>query len=140
MPFIMLSLINILNRWNLRINLRVVTPILYFPFAGVIAAVGISNLQYVDMNSSRNLFIFGFSLFFGLSLPQWMVANPDSIHTGKRHHMDTSSLLHVHVRVLLAVIFCFRQRHYRPGGHGAFEYEYVRRWSSRFHTGQHHLR
>jgi nucleobase transporter 1/2 len=39
---------------------------------GVITAVGISNLQFVDMNSSRNLFIFGFSMFFGLCLPQWV--------------------------------------------------------------------
>ena len=29
---------------------------------GMITAVGISNLQFVDLNSSRNLFILGFSL------------------------------------------------------------------------------
>ncbi|XP_066284496.1 solute carrier family 23 member 1-like [Branchiostoma lanceolatum] len=49
---------------------------------GMIAAVGISNLQYVDMNSSRNLFIFGFSIFFGLLLPQWMKEHPNIIKTG----------------------------------------------------------
>ena len=48
----------------------------------MISAVGISNLQYVDMNSSRNLFIVGFSLFFGLSMPQWMASHPHAINTG----------------------------------------------------------
>ncbi|CAG5957612.1 unnamed protein product [Menidia menidia] len=33
---------------------------------GMIAAVGISNLQYVDLNSSRNLLILGFSTFSGI--------------------------------------------------------------------------
>ena len=32
----------------------------------MITAVGLSNLQFVDLNSSRNLFVLGFSLFFGL--------------------------------------------------------------------------
>ncbi|KAK2161096.1 hypothetical protein LSH36_121g04052 [Paralvinella palmiformis] len=49
---------------------------------GMITAVGISNLQYVNMNSSRNLFIFGFSLFFGLSMPQWMATHQEAVNTG----------------------------------------------------------
>ena len=49
---------------------------------GLIVAVGISNLQYVNMNSSRNLFVFGFSFFFGLALPVWITDNPGSINTG----------------------------------------------------------
>ncbi|TSS60368.1 Solute carrier family 23 member 2 [Bagarius yarrelli] len=32
---------------------------------GMVAAVGISNLQHVDLNSSRNLLIFGISIFTG---------------------------------------------------------------------------
>ncbi|ELU11132.1 hypothetical protein CAPTEDRAFT_161086, partial [Capitella teleta] len=36
---------------------------------GMITAVGLSNLQFVDLNSSRNLFILGFSMFFGIALP-----------------------------------------------------------------------
>ncbi|CAG05576.1 unnamed protein product, partial [Tetraodon nigroviridis] len=43
---------------------------------GMIAAVGISNLQYVDLNSSRNLLILGFSTFSGLVLPSWFQSNP----------------------------------------------------------------
>lgn len=38
----------------------------------MITAVGISNLQFVDLNSSRNLFIIGFSFFFGLALPEYL--------------------------------------------------------------------
>ena len=50
---------------------------------GIIAAVGISNLQFADMNSSRNLFIVGFALVFGLALPHYMNNHPESIHTGR---------------------------------------------------------
>ena len=49
---------------------------------GMIAAVGISNLQFADMNSSRNLFIVGFSIIFGLALPRYMNNHPNVIQTG----------------------------------------------------------
>ncbi|KAI1239049.1 hypothetical protein IHE44_0012157 [Lamprotornis superbus] len=49
---------------------------------GVITAVGISNLQYTDMNSSRNIFIFGFSLFAGLTIPNWASKNSTLLETG----------------------------------------------------------
>ena len=49
---------------------------------GMIAAVGISNLQFADMNSSRNLFIVGFSIVFGLALPHYMENHPNAIETG----------------------------------------------------------
>ena len=47
----------------------------------MVTAVGLSNLQYVDLNSSRNIFILGTSLFVGLSLPVWMQTH-DAIDTG----------------------------------------------------------
>ena len=46
------------------------------------SAVGASLLQYVDMNSSRNLFIFGFSIYCGLAVPNWVNKNPERLHTG----------------------------------------------------------
>ncbi|KAI5098065.1 hypothetical protein C0J45_11792, partial [Silurus meridionalis] len=49
---------------------------------GVITAVGVQNLQYADMNSSRNIFIFGFSMFTGLVIPNWIIKNPDALNTG----------------------------------------------------------
>ena len=48
----------------------------------MITAIGLSNLQYIDMNSSRNIFILGVSLFFGLSFPLWLKDN-NAIKTGK---------------------------------------------------------
>uniref|UniRef100_A0A673IT84 Solute carrier family 23 member 1 n=1 Tax=Sinocyclocheilus rhinocerous TaxID=307959 RepID=A0A673IT84_9TELE len=49
---------------------------------GMITAVGLSNLQSVDLNSSRNLFVLGFSMFFGLMLPNYLDTHPGSIKTG----------------------------------------------------------
>ncbi|XP_061784346.1 solute carrier family 23 member 1 [Nerophis lumbriciformis] len=49
---------------------------------GMITAVGLSNLQLVDLNSSRNLFVLGFSMFFGLTLPAYLDTHPKSINTG----------------------------------------------------------
>ncbi|WAR17070.1 S23A2-like protein [Mya arenaria] len=47
----------------------------------MVTAVGLSNMQYIDLNSSRNLFVVGVPIFFGLSLSQWIAQN-DSIKTG----------------------------------------------------------
>lgn len=61
---------------------------------------GLSNLQFVDLNSSRNLLILGFSIFFSLvlhmmciflnivptlfiqTLSQWMKTHPNVIDSG----------------------------------------------------------
>ncbi|XP_062981333.1 solute carrier family 23 member 1 [Elgaria multicarinata webbii] len=49
---------------------------------GMITAVGLSNLQFVDMNSSRNLFVLGFAMFFGLTVPNYLDSHPNAINTG----------------------------------------------------------
>ena len=49
---------------------------MYCAMFGMIAAVGLSNLQFVNLNSARNLFILGFAFFMGLSVPQYFTANP----------------------------------------------------------------
>ncbi|XP_076802859.1 solute carrier family 23 member 1-like [Clavelina lepadiformis] len=49
---------------------------------GMITAVGISSLQFVDLNSSRNLLIMGFSTFMGITVPNWISANKNLISTG----------------------------------------------------------
>jgi nucleobase transporter 1/2 len=56
--------------------------------AGMIVAVGISNLKDVDMNSSRNLFVFGFSFFLGLTVSEWLNGNPGVIKTGSKQLID----------------------------------------------------
>ncbi|MGB9844078.1 uracil-xanthine permease family protein [Thermodesulfovibrio yellowstonii] len=43
---------------------------MYVGLFGLIAAVGLNNLQYVNLNNARNLFILGLALFGGLSFPQ----------------------------------------------------------------------
>jgi len=42
---------------------------------GMLAAVGLSNLQFVNLNNPRNLFIIGISFFAGLSFPQFFNSN-----------------------------------------------------------------
>ena len=54
---------------------------------GMIAATGLSNLQFIDLNSSRNLLVLGFSVFFSLVLSQWMKANPGAVSSGS-HIVD----------------------------------------------------
>ncbi|KAJ8381806.1 hypothetical protein SKAU_G00025840 [Synaphobranchus kaupii] len=61
------------------------TPVIggmFLVMFGVISAAGVANLQYADMNSSRNIFIFGFSMFSGLVIPNWIIKHPASIATG----------------------------------------------------------
>ncbi|KAJ4975456.1 hypothetical protein NE237_000562 [Protea cynaroides] len=44
---------------------------LYCVLFGLVASVGLSFLQFTNMNSMRNLFITGLSLFLGISIPQY---------------------------------------------------------------------
>lgn len=55
---------------------------MFWALFGMILAVGLSNLQYVDLNSSRNLFVLGFSFFTGMMIPHWFETNPGAIDTG----------------------------------------------------------
>ncbi len=45
---------------------------LYIAMFGQIVAVGLANLKFVDLDSQRNLFILGISLFAGLAIPAYM--------------------------------------------------------------------
>ncbi len=54
---------------------------MYCALFGMIAAVGLSNLQFVDLNSARNLFIIGFAFFMGLSAPEYFKASPVDVAT-----------------------------------------------------------
>jgi len=49
---------------------------MYCAMFGMSAAVGLSNLQFVDLNSARNLFILGFAFFMGLSVPEYFAQQP----------------------------------------------------------------
>jgi xanthine/uracil permease len=45
---------------------------LYIAMFGQIVAVGLSNLKYVDLDSSRNIFTIGIALFAGMAIPQYI--------------------------------------------------------------------
>lgn len=60
---------------------------------GMITAFGLSALQYVDLRSSRNLYIIGISLFFPLVLCQWMQEHPGVINTGIEELDSTLTVL-----------------------------------------------
>ena len=44
---------------------------MYCVMFGMITGVGLSNLQFVSLNSARNLFILGFAMFMGLAIPAY---------------------------------------------------------------------
>ena len=58
---------------------------LYCTLFGLIAAIGVQQLSKADLSSDRNLFIAGFSLFMGLSVPAYFntVSSPDAIAPGQ---------------------------------------------------------
>lgn len=60
---------------------------------GMITAFGLSALQYVDLRSSRNLYIIGISLFFPLVLCQWMQKHQGVINTGIKELDSTLTVL-----------------------------------------------
>lgn len=49
---------------------------MYCTLFGMIAGVGLSNLQFVDLNSARNLFIIGMAIYLGLSAPVYFNGLP----------------------------------------------------------------
>ncbi|KAJ8626632.1 hypothetical protein MRB53_019939 [Persea americana] len=57
----------------------------YCVLFGLVAAVGLSFLQFTNMNSMRNLFITGVSLFLGLSVPQYFFEYTTSAQHGPAH-------------------------------------------------------
>jgi nucleobase transporter 1/2 len=52
---------------------------MYCAMFGMIASVGLSNLQFVNLNSARNLFIIGFAFFMGLSIPEYFANDANKI-------------------------------------------------------------
>ncbi|XP_064643985.1 solute carrier family 23 member 1-like [Lineus longissimus] len=49
---------------------------------GMVSAIGLSSLQFIDLGSSRNQCILGFSLIMGLMIPGYFKSNPNAISTG----------------------------------------------------------
>ena len=57
---------------------------LYIAMFGQIIAVGLANLKYVELDSQRNLFIVGISMFAGMAIPAYMgnIDGVDAIAAG----------------------------------------------------------
>jgi nucleobase transporter 1/2 len=54
---------------------------LIFTSLAFIVGTGMSNLSHVDLNSSRNVSILGFSVTLGLAIPTWL-GQGNSFRTG----------------------------------------------------------
>ncbi|XP_062199194.1 nucleobase-ascorbate transporter 6-like [Phragmites australis] len=66
---------------------------MYCIFFAYVGAVGLSFLQFCNLNSFRTKFILGFSFFMGISVPQYFneytaVAGHGPVHTGARWFND----------------------------------------------------
>jgi len=72
---------------------------LYIAMFAQIVGVGLSNLKYVDLDSSRNIFIVGISLFSGLAVPEYMrtVGSADAFQQGLADSFLVGPLLGVDV-------------------------------------------
>ncbi len=66
---------------------------MYCAMFGMIASVGLSNLQFINLNSARNLFILGFAFFMGLSVPEYFIANPLQLDGGLKWLADIINTL-----------------------------------------------
>ncbi|KAG1326640.1 nucleobase-ascorbate transporter 6 [Cocos nucifera] len=71
---------------------------LYCLFFAYVGAVGLSFLQFCNLNSFRTKFILGFSVFMGLSVPQYfneytLVAGYGPVHTGARWFNDIINVI-----------------------------------------------
>lgn len=75
---------------------------------GMIASVGLSNLQIVNLNNSRNLFIIGISFFAGLSVPFWFTPHYDvatqKIVSGALAWGDPGSFINVVGSIFQAIL------------------------------------
>jgi xanthine/uracil permease len=55
---------------------------LYIVMFGQIAAVGLSQLKFIDLDNNRNVFIVGFALFAGLGIPAYMSGVGEGLDVG----------------------------------------------------------
>nr|KAG5714187.1 hypothetical protein BaRGS_018404 [Batillaria attramentaria] len=81
--YVVFSLLNKLGAFFITIPYCVLGGIQII-IAGIFIGVVLSNLQHVDLKSTRNLAIIGISLLLGLMMPYWVEQNPDGIQTGNQ--------------------------------------------------------
>ncbi|XP_059633375.1 nucleobase-ascorbate transporter 3 [Cornus florida] len=55
---------------------------IYCVLYGIVAATGITFIQFANKNSMRNIYVLGLSLFLAISIPQYFVMNTDAAGHG----------------------------------------------------------
>lgn len=60
---------------------------------GIFIGIVLSNLQYIDLNSTRNLAIIGISLLLGLMIPYFGQKNPNAFDTGNQQLTSAIKML-----------------------------------------------
>ncbi|KAJ1183868.1 hypothetical protein NDU88_000678 [Pleurodeles waltl] len=73
---------------------------------GLAVGVGISFFQYANIDSGRNIFIVGFTMFMALLVPRWLTAAPDYLSTGSGS-LDLLLLSLLMSPVFLGAVFSF---------------------------------
>ncbi|XP_056005753.1 uncharacterized protein LOC125657493 isoform X2 [Ostrea edulis] len=74
---------------------------------GMFNGVVLSNLQSVDLTSTRNSAIIGTSLLVGLMMPHWIERYPDTVNTGNPEVDDVLKMLLGNPNMVGAVLSCF---------------------------------
>ncbi|XP_078311878.1 solute carrier family 23 member 1-like [Crassostrea virginica] len=74
---------------------------------GMFNGVVLSNLQSVDLTSTRNSAIIGTSLLVGLMMPHWIERYPDTIDTGNPEIDDVLKMLLGNPNMVGAIMSCF---------------------------------
>lgn len=74
---------------------------------GMFIGVVLSNLQYVNLTSTRNLAIIGLSLIMGLAVPYWVEKTPDGIQTGNENADRILRTLLGNANLTGALLACF---------------------------------
>ncbi|KAK6182946.1 hypothetical protein SNE40_010516 [Patella caerulea] len=78
--------------------------VLYF---GIFLGIIMSNLQFVDLNNTRNLAILGISTLVGFMVPYYIAQNPDKIDTGNRSVDRTLTMLGSNGIFVAGFLACF---------------------------------
>lgn len=74
---------------------------------GMFIGVVLSNLQYVNLTSTRNLAIIGLSVIMGLAVPYWVEKTPDGIQTGNENADRILRTLLGNANLTGALLACF---------------------------------
>ncbi|KAL4231462.1 hypothetical protein ACF0H5_009039 [Mactra antiquata] len=74
---------------------------------GVLAGVMLSNLQFIDLNSRRNLSIIGISMLVAMMLQHWIKSTKNAIYTGVEDLDNTLTMLMGNPVFMAGFIACF---------------------------------